>query len=586
MEINSSQRCFIDYLNFKKPNKNCYKAGIYLNFPRALYMKNNISKLYSKINYSEKLYSSVWCTSSDISGLRCKFKNLCFLPEKKIYLFISSSSSILYGVESIFDMVHNLFSSSVNHHNAFQIPFAVVNTSTLFNKPINYVERDSILLSRFKPDNLQHIFHDDLLPLYFTLQELSPNSVSIIIDNLGKLEYDYLYKAVAKDLFFISDFPSEIVCFSQAYIGLNRMSVFNDYQYNFSHAFTPISLSINKYHLHLFVKDFVETLQLPSISSIQKKNFKISIIDRKINRKILNIFDLKIMLQKHLLNKYNFDFTIKILSLEDDGIIFIIKEILTTNILIGMHGASLILSLFLPPSSSLIELWPFGLNPSIVPVYQTVCKIKEINYHSWINKDINNTVLHPEYPTFYGGIKNWNYENYSNLLSMLSMNDLKEIHCCDDHEWLLRIYQDTIVNVYINENFKSTLIQNIIDDILVHNFKLNKSLSKYLIPDNQRYLSQVENVNCRQNYSKKDSSVTNLIIKWSEPWNKDELGCKILNYEVVLKEVYSNKEDITHFYLTEETQFLKRFSTLTNLHVWISSYCDHIQGASVFVLCD
>lgn len=585
IEINSSQQCFIDYLNFKKPNESCYKRRIFSSFPKTLFMESNISKLYSKINGTDKLYSSVWCTSSNISGLRCRFKNLCFLPEKNVFMFISSSSSILYGVKSIFDMVNNLFSSSVNYHNAFQIPFSVVNKSTLLNKCVNYVEKDSILISRFKPDNLQHIFHDDLLPLYFTLQEFSFNSVSIIIDNLGKLEYDYLYKAVSKDLYFIFDFPSEILCFSQAHIGLNKISIFNHYQYNFSTTFTPISPSINKYHLHLFVKDFVETFHLPSDSSVQKKNFKISIINRKMNRKIFNILDLKILLEKHFLNKYNFAFTIQILSLEDDGVIYIIKEILSTDILIGMHGACLILSLFLPPSSSLIELWPFGLDPSIVPVYKTICEIKEIDYHSWVNEDIENTILHPEYPTFYGGIENWNSENYTNLLLKLSLNNLKNILCCNDPEWLFRIYQDTIVNVYVNNNLKSTLIQNIIDSILINFFKSNKSLSENLIPDSQRYLSQVENVTCSQNYSRKDPSVIMLIVKWTEPWNKDKIGCKKIHYEVVLRELYSNREDITHFYYTEEIQFFKRFFSSTNLQVWISSYCDHIQGASVFVLC-
>lgn len=29
-----------------------------------------------------------------------------------------------------------------------------------------------VIFKRFKPDNLMHVFHDDLIPLYFTLNEL------------------------------------------------------------------------------------------------------------------------------------------------------------------------------------------------------------------------------------------------------------------------------------------------------------------------------------------------------------------------------------------------------------------------------
>lgn len=551
--------------------------------------KNNISNLFKNINYInfDKLYSSVWCSSSHISGLRCKFDNLCYFPQKRQFIFISSPFSILYGVNSLFELSKTLLTSSARNHTAFKFNFAVVGASHIKHK-IRFIEKRLLLFSRFKPDNLQHVFHDDLLPLYFTIKELSINNqakknkniIPIIIDENGKQEYDFLYSYISGQLYFINDLPldNSWTCFLETHIGLNLMSVF--YDYTIGNSFDNHYNYFNSNYLEGFVNHFIENFNFVSNSKQDVETLKVVILQRKATRKILNIKDVQEILFYHLKDKNNLTPIVKVMSLEDDGILSIIEELQKTEILIGMHGAALMLSIFMPNSSSLIELWPFGLKPLIVPFYKILCEIKGIHYKFWVNKDISNTRLHPEYPRYYGGIDNWSPTKLTDLIKKLEMTTLETIECCDNPEWLMRIYQDTIVNVYSQTQFKSQLLQKIVEDILS---ALKSIRPKISLGSNQFFLSKVDDVYCNI-YHEKD--YTKMILRWNFPWNYNVIECQDINFEIIVADsnTYSKGSYLTYY--TSERIFMKKLEyNVFEFFVWITPICMEKMGSDTFVYC-
>ncbi|KAG7154246.1 O-linked-mannose beta-1-4-N-acetylglucosaminyltransferase 2-like, partial [Homarus americanus] len=84
----------------------------------------------------------------------------------------------------------------------------------------------------------------------------------------------------------------------------------------------------------------------------------------------------------------------------------------TARVVVGVHGAALILGMFLQPGSILVEIWPFGINSNASTVYKTMCGLQDfgVAYVPWMNKDIINTVYHPEYPAAYGGLSQLSFE--------------------------------------------------------------------------------------------------------------------------------------------------------------------------------
>ena len=93
------------------------------------------------------------------------------------------------------------------------------NQNVIFNSLLSnatFVDGKTILMSSFKPDNLMHLIHDDLLPLFATFQYLGFDHGSAQVFNLGpKVEDNFLFQKL-----FHSISPAEnVVCFEQAFLG-------------------------------------------------------------------------------------------------------------------------------------------------------------------------------------------------------------------------------------------------------------------------------------------------------------------------------------------------------------------------------
>lgn len=104
-----------------------------------------------------------------------------------------------------------------------------------------------LILKRFKPDNLMHVIHDDLLPLYYALLELEFAGAKeyrvFLVDDYEKGDFWNLYRLFKSKIFLNANHPwtkqtlraevdTDLVCFSTAVVG--GMPNTRWYQYGFN----------------------------------------------------------------------------------------------------------------------------------------------------------------------------------------------------------------------------------------------------------------------------------------------------------------------------------------------------------------
>ncbi|XP_042208042.1 protein O-linked-mannose beta-1,4-N-acetylglucosaminyltransferase 2-like isoform X2 [Homarus americanus] len=541
-----------------------------------------------------KSYSSVWCYSSPESNLRCHFQNLYYNIQKKEFVFVHSLNSIIYGINNIKTLQDQLYLSSLIGHNAFLIPITAVLFTSFITKyeNINFkaVHGKTLIMTRFKPDNLLHVFHDDLLPIYFTMQELCMNQ-RLCIEDLNLVFTDEEKRGPYWDLYLIlserimlmseSRLNSRQVwyCFEDAYIGLNKISVW--YQYGFGKPQGPQVRSSFSGHLLRAFTDFVQQ-RLKIEHKPTQKHLGV-LISRKFNRKIVNEKELSAFIkdQLELLTKQVSE--VKMLSLEENSIFTIVSELSQARVVVGVHGAALILGMFLQPGSILVEIWPFGINSNASTVYKTMCGLQDfgVAYVPWMNKDIINTVYHPEYPAAYGGLSQLSFEEQQDVIKSLYRNSLQDVACCDNTNWLFRIYQDTKVHVtegdtrYISDPFSGALRIGLTmsREYLENNVK-SKSDMQSVHP------SKVQEVHC---HLLKDSYYTKLLLEWKDPWNIKDINCQNIFFEVVVQ-IEGDSSFVSN--VVSKRRFLKKIRLgVESVNTWITCFCNSIESPAFFAKC-
>ena len=298
-------------------------------------------------------------------------------------------------------------------------------TTANFTKPTSY------MLTRFKPDNLMHVIHDDILPLLAVLDKLygahtGPLPVRLVFaDDYGVMPYDELYQN-------ISTFPllySSDGCYEKLIFGSDRSTLW--YQYGFRqpqgpvpHSKRSIATEITKFKGIFFNQSSASEL--------------ITILSRKETRVILNEDVLSIRLAK------KFSSRVKSIDLETHSLSEIIDVISRSSVVISMHGALLSSIIFMPANSTVLELYPYAVNPDNYTPYKTLASILDINYISWVNRHEDMTVGHADYPPHLGGLLHLSADKQEEIINQ---TQVPPHLCCEDESWLYHIYQDTIVNV-------------------------------------------------------------------------------------------------------------------------------------------
>ncbi|XP_015783068.1 protein O-linked-mannose beta-1,4-N-acetylglucosaminyltransferase 2 [Tetranychus urticae] len=479
-------------------------------------IKNDYSKL---LKDNPHLQSSIWCWGQDVNTRRCRAINICYHSTHRQWVFLNGPDSVQSGLPNDQFRPALLSVSSVNDHNQFYFNYVTIESQFLKNVSsklqFRFVKHKTIVFARFKPDNLMHSLHDDILPLKWTLDGLGWDEKANLFmyddwphpDNISFNLYFYKKVFNFNEIFIKSMASDNLICFKEIWLGLDRETVW--YQYGFHSPQGPaLKTDQQKRSIELASKQLRSLFKQQRCSETPYGIF----LSRTYNRLILNEDELIKMLNKEAA-------TVIRMNVNDDFVNLIIK-ISCANLLIGMHGSTLILSLFLPPGSSIVEMFPFGINPEHYTPYKTIAQTLKLNYIRWVNQNLNNSIQHPEYPVSLGGIDDLPDKMKSQIKNLTE--DLEPHLCCHDPNWLYRIYQDTFVDV---NHFRETVV-----DILNSNSTLsqpNMQISSNFYP------GPVRNIECKYEESK------GFQINWDNPWNiefsgTDQFGK--INFELLTDE--------------------------------------------------
>lgn len=506
--------------------------------------------------------TSVWCRGSNPGDRLCRFQNLCYDPSRDEYVFLHGPLSRFYGIPPSPNKLPLVDLSSVEDHNVLQlmsIDIPVDKVTELYE--INMIVQPSLLLYRFKPDNLMHVFHDDLLPLHGTLLEICKGSLGQCPQDLQLVFTDPWPEGAHWDLYtmftrlpplLMSSMPQRILyCFKEAYVGLNRKTVW--YQYGFTVPQSPLpNFSVTALDIHRFTKYFASRLpqMTPSVCD-HDQHFAI-LLSRKTTRLILNEADVVEAIAQET------GTTVQVLSLDDHSFVDVLAHVRCADLLVGVHGALLVLAMFLKPGAIFIELFPYGIPPDDYTPYRTLATLPGMGivYRAWRNTLANKTVTHPNWPADFGGIQHLTmYEQQR----VETTTEVPRHLCCHNPTWLYRIYQDTDVDI---QSFRRVLQEAVLERETLaatqsHSRELLDIINSNLLP------GKVENLTCEP--LQKERGV---MVSWLDPWNLQVLP----SFYFVQFEVWAQLAgEVEHkTYITNDTSHVIRgLTTSEQLNVWV-----------------
>ncbi|KAI0238793.1 Protein O-linked-mannose beta-1,4-N-acetylglucosaminyltransferase 2 [Lamellibrachia satsuma] len=311
----------------------------------------------------------------------------CFLST--FAFFHHTNDSVISGVPiDRFDPALLDLSTVANHSGQYfnyaDVP--AMAAEGLLSAETRMVSGTSLIFNRFHPDNLMHVLHDDLLPLYATLKlitrrgraDMTPFDVQLVVmDGRNPGQFQHLYNMFStREALYKTQLQGHraAICFADVYVGLSKE--------------TQLSVKL------------AATLGV----------------------------------------------RVWTLSLEEMPLEEIIKRIRSAAVVVGMHGSLLTLAMFMLPGSILIELFPYAVNPLHYTPYSTLASLPgmAVTYRAWRNMDPNRSVTHPSAAPEVGGIDHLERNEQDRIMCSPEV----PLHlCCKDPEWLFRIYQDTIVDV-------------------------------------------------------------------------------------------------------------------------------------------
>ncbi|XP_078607616.1 protein O-linked-mannose beta-1,4-N-acetylglucosaminyltransferase 2-like [Branchiostoma floridae x Branchiostoma japonicum] len=474
--------------------------------------------------------SSVWCYGDNNTNRMCKFSNLCFSPQYQQFVFFHGEQTVTHGI-------HNRFQpalvdlSSVPDHNTQYFQYVDLPASALTDfKKVKIYPGTSLIFNRFNPDNLMHVFHDDLLPIYSTLRQITAsdlgpfnlNSRLVIMEGWRPGEFVDLYQMFStEDPIFKQDLldSGELACFTNAYVGLSKATTW--YQYGFKVPQGPKeNITVTGKEIRQFTDFVYVRLGIENISLTETKY--IVLFSRRLNRLIVNEVDVTIALARE------FDMRVITLSMESHTVPQQIAVIRKASMLVGMHGSFLTLAMFLPPGAVVVELFPYAVNPEHYAPYRTLASLPgmELTYAAWRNTEQQNTITYPYNPWDLGGLAHLDTAEQD---AILRSTEVPRHLCCRNPEWLFRIYQDTVVDI---PSFLKTV------NTAMKDAEANKQgtcgTSTCEEHYEKIYPGQIVDVTC-QTVRLSDGHV-GLQLSWQPPWNLQYLNAKDTGYEVWIQE--------------------------------------------------
>ena len=281
-----------------------------------------------------------------------------------------------------------------------------VQKALLFNVP-------AVLFQRNVHDNIYHVFHDDLLPLSNLIQSdpvLADAGQRLIVavdaHPLGKYAALYGWYGEFTSLERLrKGVPEEVeyVCFERANLDLGIET-----QWFPAHLIPDMAVPGRK------IKALVDAVKTRwGISPERPSERVIVLIVRESSRKIVNIVELV----RGLTDSFP-DYEIDLVSEDRHALEDIARRVARGRVLLGVHGALMIMGLFLQPGSLIYELFPYGTSAARLPYYRDMAGLSglALRHLHWRNvrKDHPYTIVPPLTggvfdqlpPSYVHGIKN------------------------------------------------------------------------------------------------------------------------------------------------------------------------------------
>ncbi|XP_013084795.2 protein O-linked-mannose beta-1,4-N-acetylglucosaminyltransferase 2-like [Biomphalaria glabrata] len=494
----------------------------------------------------------------------CHFHNLCYKKNEQDFIFLHGNKSVVTGINYTEMFTINL--SAVPGHNAHRLSLVSIPAESLSLFSTAIVDQTTFIMSRFKPDNIMHVLHDDILPLFETLYSLhlqhfnkKPKASLIFTDNFNLGEFIDVYTSLSSAhpiLLLQLNTSVDIICFTDTYIGLSASTLW--YQYGFFKPQGP--LIINNTHVLLKVRRATEYLaqHFQKDCLLCKNQNHLVLISRKDNRLILNEGELAMSIARATKLK------VMSVSLELQSLSEIISIVRSSKGIIGMHGSLLSLAMFLQPRSVVVELFPYGINPSKYSPFKTFCQLPGagIVYTSWVNPHLHKSVGHPDWPSEIGGIQHLPAHIQEKILNE---SEVQDHLCCNDPSWLYHIYQDTHVDTDAVASLTSTSIA------LAGTVQLNAQPLTLTIP----YLpGPVQNISCSHMIN---NDISGYLIAWSLPWNLDFIPYKLFESQLVYQDKTRTETEQVNIDMNSVSYVIKtsEANSTSEYNIWVRVVVDH-----------
>uniref|UniRef100_A0A1B6BYW6 Glycosyltransferase 61 catalytic domain-containing protein n=1 Tax=Clastoptera arizonana TaxID=38151 RepID=A0A1B6BYW6_9HEMI len=517
--------------------------------------------------------SSLWC-HEEIGGNKvCEFQYLCFVPNNENHIvFMYTDKSSIFGLKSK-EELKNISLSSVLNHNGVLLKLSICNSYEHSLDNFINLRHNVLLLWRFKSDNIMHVIHDDLIPIFTTYKELCKGNVKECVQKYQLVfvdgedpgpHYDWYKLFSYSDPLFLNEELNQTICFKKGRVGLSTRSVW--YQYGFNRFHGPTHSYMNGKLLQEFTEFILDGFK------IYRNNYNLNesigiFFNRKLNRKIINenyIIDEVKNMYTNIFSVHHF--TLYNLDLSQNDTVTILSLLVRAKFVVGMHGSAMILSMFIPQTASIVELFPFGIQPEYVSPLRAMCDLPDVlqYYQSWVNINESNSITYPDNTHLLGGISHLDIEMQQTIKNIKLV---PPVECCHNPLYLFRMYQDTLVDKSFSEVLEEIFLvqRSTLSDNIFTNLK--NDVDRWYFP------SPVTNITC--------SNINeNLILSWNKPYNA---GLNKIEYRLAIN--VGNQDMSLSTFSTSVQLNLSSYEKSINIQIWIKSVFDNSESIDAYFTC-